>query len=339
MNPDSFNNADAKPSDLSRRELFAKAGVAALGVAAGGLAASLPGTAAPAAPVNLARGKAEEFVTRLYDTLTADQKKVVALPWDHAKRTMVQNNWFIVDKKIGELYTPAQKEIITEILKGVTSEVGWDKIQRQMKDDAGGLDQYSCCLFGDPHSKQFEWVMAGRHLTLRADANSTPGVAFGGPIFYGHAVEDTEKPNHPGNVWWHQSRLANKVFAALDGKQQKLALLPKAPNDDPDVIKLKGTSGKFEGISVSELSHDQKGLIEQVTRALLEPYRKEDVDEAIKYVKANGGWDSMHLSFYEDDDIGNDKIWDRWKLEGPAFSWYFRGSPHVHTWVNVAAKA
>ena len=34
-----------------------------------------------------------------------------------------------------------------------------------------------------------------------------------------------------------------------------------------------------------------------------------------------------------------DGIWDRWKLEGPAFVWYFRGSPHVHTWINIAHKA
>jgi hypothetical protein len=23
-------------------------------------------------------------------------------------------------------------------------------------------------------------------------------------------------------------------------------------------------------------------------------------------------------------------------LEGPSFVWHFRGSPHVHVWVNVA---
>ena len=28
-----------------------------------------------------------------------------------------------------------------------------------------------------------------------------------------------------------------------------------------------------------------------------------------------------------------------WKLEGPAFDWFFHGSPHVHTWVNIARKA
>ena len=29
-------------------------------------------------------------------------------------------------------------------------------------------------------------------------------------------------------------------------------------------------------------------------------------------------------------------MWDNWRLEGPAFVWYFRGAPHVHVWVNVA---
>jgi hypothetical protein len=31
-------------------------------------------------------------------------------------------------------------------------------------------------------------------------------------------------------------------------------------------------------------------------------------------------------------------IWDRWKLEKPAFLWYCRGSPHVHTWIHIAHK-
>ena len=31
-----------------------------------------------------------------------------------------------------------------------------------------------------------------------------------------------------------------------------------------------------------------------------------------------------------------EKLWAAWRLEGPAFVWYFRGNPHVHVWVNVA---
>ena len=49
-----------------------------------------------------------------------------------------------------------------------------------------------------------------------------------------------------------------------------------------------------------------------------------------------GGLDSCHLTFYSDKDIGNDKVWDNWRLEGPSFVSHFRGNPHVHVWVNVA---
>ena len=54
---------------------------------------------------------------------------------------------------------------------------------------------------------------------------------------------------------------------------------------------------------------------------------------------AMAGVDKLRLTFFKENDLGNDGVWDIWKLEGPAFSWFFRGSPHVHTWLNVASKA
>ena len=55
--------------------------------------------------------------------------------------------------------------------------------------------------------------MTGRHMTLRCDGNSTEHVAFGGPIFYGHAASGfNEKADHPGNVFWPQALAANKVY-------------------------------------------------------------------------------------------------------------------------------
>jgi hypothetical protein len=69
---------------------------------------------------------------------------------------------------------------------------------------------------------------------------------------------------------------------------------------------------------------------------LVEHYRKDDQDEALECLKKQGGLDKCSLAFYEDQDIGEDKEWDNWRLEGPAFVWYFRGAPHVHVWVNVA---
>jgi hypothetical protein len=69
---------------------------------------------------------------------------------------------------------------------------------------------------------------------------------------------------------------------------------------------------------------------------MLSMYRPSDVEEALACIKENGGLDSLRVSFYKEGDLGGDGIWDRWRLEGPALVWYFRGSPHVHSWVNIA---
>ena len=51
-----------------------------------------------------------------------------------------------------------------------------------------------------------------------------------------------------------------------------------------------------------------------------------------------GGLDALHMAFYESNDIGTDKEWDIWRVEGPSFVWHFRGAPHVHSYVNIAKK-
>jgi hypothetical protein len=321
--------------EIPRREFLQKAGKAAVAFAA----TPLLNFASPL--VGRETGEtAETMVKRLRDSLTEPQKKAVLLPWNDPRRLRVDNNWSVVPQRLGEFYSREQQTIIREILKGVTSEEGYEKILHAMQDDMGGLDNYSACLFNDG-SEKLAFMLTGRHQTIRADGGAEKNAVFGGPIFYGHAVTFYERPDHPGNVWWHQARLASKVFRALDGKQQKLALvLRDSPADNPATIRLQGESGKFAGIPVSELSRDQKALVEEVTRSLLAPYRQSDVERVMAAVRANGGLDKLHLSFYQDGDLPDkDGIWDRWKLEGPSFVWYFRGSPHVHTWINIARNA
>jgi len=279
--------------------------------------------------------KPEALAKKLFESLKPEQKELVALPWEDKRRLQVSNNWDIVPQQIGKFYSGDQQQMIRDIFRGIVSEDGAGRFAKQMKDDYGGFDRYTVALFGDPNTAKFEFVMTGRHLTIRCNSDKDVGAAFGGPIFYGHAVKDTEQPDHPGNVFWKQAQLANKVFAALDGKQQDKALLEKSPADDEKSIKIKKT-GPWNGLSVEELSKDQKGLVEDVMKDLLAPYRASDVEEAMAIIKEAGGLDKIHIAFYQDNDLGNDRVWDRWKLEGPSMAWYFRGSPHVHTWVNVA---
>lgn len=284
----------------------------------------------------------ESLVKVLYESLTEKQKKDVAFEWDHEDlfrgklRTHVENNWHITEPTIaGDYFTKDQQQLIREIFIGILNPEWIDRFDKQLKDDAGGFGkQQNIAIFGQPGEGKFEMVITGRHMTMRCDGNSAEHVAFGGPIFYGHAVQGSEKADHPGNVFWHQAKAANSVYHILDSKQQTKALVPKSPAEQ--AVEFHGDQGKFDGISIADFSSDQKEAVQEVLRVLLEPYRQSDREEVVACLNKNGGLDACHLSFYEDSDIGNDKVWDNWRLEGPTFVWYFRGKPHVHCWVNVA---
>ncbi len=319
---------------VGRREFLKATGAAA----ALGMLPSL-GVAAGAAST----GAPESLVKTLLDALTEEQKTKVCFDWDYVHpqmgllRTRVANNWHITDPEIrSEFFTSQQQEIIRAIFEGIIHPDWHTRIDQQLEDDAGGYGRdQNVAIFGTPGSGKFEFVMTGRHMTLRCDGDSADHVAFGGPIFYGHAATGfDEGPNHEGNVFWPQALAANKLFDMLDGKQRQIALVSKLPEEHK--VAFRGSEGGLPGLPVSEMSSDQREQVQKVLQVLIEPYRQGDRDEAVACLAAQGGLDKCALAFYQEGDIGDDKVWDCWRLEGPAFVWYFRGTPHVHVWVNVA---
>jgi ribosomal protein S18 len=335
-------DCEAADFGLDRRDFLKSAGVTAAAAAAGlPLFASAKVQAAPSV-----KSAAETAVSALYETLTDDQKKDICFDWDYKDpkrgllRTFVSNNWQITPKQIrSEYYTKKQQQLIHDVFKGLVNPDWYAKFLKQLKDDTEGKEwgeDQSIAIFGKPGGDKFEFVITGRHMTLRADGYSNKSVAFGGPIFYGHAASGfNEKVHHPNNIFWPQAQLANKVYEMLDDKQQKVALIAKRPKEA--AVEFHGEKGAFPGIPIAKLSDDQKKHMQKVLSALIEPFRKEDQDEALECLKKLGGLDKCSLAFYEEGDIGNDQEWDNWRLEGPSFVWYFRGEPHVHVWVNVAS--
>jgi len=326
---DRQNCPDCAP-DPGRRKLLTGMGAAAVLASVGAVGTAARALAADALPKGTVVPPAETTVGRLYASLTAEQKSVVARPFTDPLATKISANWHIVPKKIGEVYTPDQQRMIHEILRGVSSEEGYDRFIRQMRDDDGGFENFSCAIFGEPGAGKFEFVLTGRHLTIRADGNNVPDAVFGGPIVYGHGAEDRK-----ANLFYYQTQTANQVFEALDGKQREKALLDTPPGESNISLKKDG----FAGIATGELSGDQKRLVEKVMRQLLAPYREADVQEAMSALKANGGLDKVHFAFYKAEDLGSDREWDIWRLESPSLVWHFRGAPHVHTWVNFKTRA
>jgi len=314
-------------------------------VSAGAIAAAVPLIGTAAAAGRTAAGPtrstaAETAVARFYKTITPEQRKLICFPFDDPLRKKVANNWAIVKPAISDL-KPDQQALCQEIMKNLCSEEGYEKFMKQMEDDSGGFESYHVAVFGEPGTdKPFEWVLTGRHDTLRADGNSVEGAAFGGPIFYGHAADGhfNEDAKHTNNVWWYQGEQANKIFRTLDDKQKAQALTAKAEPDEADTIRLKGGNLSKAGLCIAELDSQQKAMVSQLVEMMLRPFRACDGEEVRSCLESNGGVDKLRLTFSKEGDIGNDGVWDIWKLEGPTFSWFFRGSPHVHTWLNVAAK-
>jgi hypothetical protein len=330
---------DESDAALDRRDFLRAVGVTTAAAAAGLWAVPR----AHAAPTP--KSAAETAVKALYDKLTAEQRKAVCFEWDYKDpkrgllRTFVSNNWQVTPQHIrSDFYTREQQAIAYDVWKGIINPEWEKKFLKQLKDDTDGAEwgaEQSLAIFGTPGSDKFELVMTGRHMTLRADGNSQASVAFGGPVFYGHAASGfNEKVHHPGNVFWHQAEEANKVYQMLDGKQRKLALVAERPAEA--AVAFRGNKGGFPGVPVAEMAADQKKELQRVLMVLLEQFRKEDQQEALECLKKQGGLDKCALAFYQDGDLGNDQEWDNWRLEGPSFVWYFRGEPHVHVWVNIA---
>lgn len=275
----------------------------------------------------------ESVVAELYQSLSDAQKKVICLPWNDARRSKINPNWHVTAPEFGDdFYSKSQRAMVDRIVKGLTTEEGYDRLKFQMADDSGGIDFYSAAIFGTPGEKPFEFMLTGRHLTLRADGNSVDKAAFGGPIVYGHGIEDAKD-----NLFYDHTLKANEVFACLDETQAAAALLKtKAPRET--AVQVQDKAGSFNGLALKELQKDQKKVVRAALKHLLSLFREADQKEVMELLKASGGVNSLHMAFYSQGDLDNDRIWDIWRVEGPGFVWHFRGAPHVHAYINIAAK-
>ncbi|MEM9281682.1 MAG: DUF3500 domain-containing protein [Verrucomicrobiota bacterium] len=306
---------------------------------------SAAGAAAALAPSSLLHAAkeqksatAETLVKTLYDSLTESQRKALLFSFDDPLRLRISNNWHITEQRIGRFLDADQNAMVREIFLKAHSEEYAETVIGQVEHDSGraGFGDSSIAIFGEPGTDQFEFVLTGRHTTRRIDGDSVEGKAFGGPIFYGHAAESfNEGPDHKGNAYWFQAQSANRVFEMLDGSQREEALLARSPRDNSSVIELRGDNSRVAGLRVSEMTSDQVTGVREVLNDLLMPFREVDRVESMKLIE-KAGFEDLHLSFFKDEDIGRDGVWDNWKLEGPHMVWYFRGSPHVHTWVHIS---
>jgi len=315
--------------ETSRREFLKKAGLSAAALAA--------------APTLFAKKKAAEpetLVAQLYKSLNDKQRKGICFPWEHPLRNAIDNNWHITKSAVGDMEDD-QVDLCKQIFNGLHSDEYRDVVYKQVKEDSpGGFEDSAIAIFGEPGTGKFEFVLTGRHVTRRCDGDSLEGAAFGGPIFYGHAADGfNEKADHKGNAYWFQAKRPNELFQALDGKQRKAALLGRSRGEKgAKTVQLTGKKEGLPGLRTADMSKDQQGLMREVMKDMLAPFRKKDADESLKLIDKSG-FENLHIAYYQGENIGNDETWDVWQVEGPSMLWYFRGKPHVHTWLHIRDEA
>lgn len=287
--------------------------------------------------------EAEGLVFDLFKSMTDEQKKKLILPWDAKAGAnalparLMTHNGPVGKSVIGLEYDKKQVEILHKIFKSISNgDEGYRKLSRNNKfDSSGDFENAGALIYGEPaEGKKFSLVFASHHLTVRCDGDSEEKTAFGGPLYYGHSPSGYATTN----VFYDQTKASLDMYNALTADQKKVAVLDGKWQDEHGKMKTPGKDAKVPGVSVADLTKDQKKSIEDVMRVLVSPYRKEDGDEVMEIVKANGGMEKLALAFYQEGKTSEKEPWAYWRLEGPGFVWSFRALPHIHTFVYINSK-
>jgi hypothetical protein len=322
-----FDERPGDSGDVGRRDFLRLVGGAAV-LAAGGSARAVE--PAPAKP-------AEVLVREFFAGLTAEQRRHVVLPWDHAAKgasTRLTMTDTPINRRMGEILSKPQQELAERILRALCAdEDGYRRLSRNgVFDDPNGFRSCGVNVFGDPAGKDpFACVFTGHHLTVRCVGNAGADVAFGGPTYFGHVAPGYSRRN----VYYHQTRAVLDVFDALSDRQRQSAVVRGTPGDFEAAVRFRPDGQRRPGINISELTPDQSALVEQVMRSVLSSFRRDDVDDVMRIVNRNGGFGRINLAFYEDGRARDGERWHYWRLEGPGFVWNYRVLPHVHCYVNV----
>ncbi len=294
-----------------------------------------------------AESSTDSLPMQLYKSLTEEQRQKVCLPADHERRKHVSNWWYIhPDHRIPTTFNAEQQELIKKIFDSLHSSEHQAAVEEQVL-----LDQYgetknapAAGFFGTPENADFEFIFTGHHVTRRCNAHTDQGRGFGGnPIFYGHYPHPltnmrenfNEAKDHPGNPYWYQGKLFNKFVAGLDGQQQQSGLVVQEPRSENPASVIKKSAPR-RGLNCSELTADQKQLLLETMRGMLAMFRQDDVNATMESIEKRQIVDKLQVSWYTGKfDIGSDKVWDTWQIEGPELVWYFRGYPHIHCYFHL----
>jgi hypothetical protein len=277
---------------------------------------------------------ADTLARRLYTSLSDEQRADTCVNYNHPLRQYHNRGVMGGGRSVFLGFNRGQRGILTDLLYSGLSEEGQRRVPDEYFTRWSGVESMRVLICGDPTSPPYQIILTGVHLNLRVGGKSQEGAAFGGPQVYGDQ-RGNDVQGLPGNVYRDQFVAAQGLLNSLDSGRKKAALVQEAPVQTE--IDVQGRGGRFAGIPVAELTSDQKTMARTVVERILSTYRADDVAYARECLTANGGIDSLFLSYYQhgaDGDIFDGQVF---RLEGPGSVFYFRGYPHVHAFINITA--
>jgi hypothetical protein len=275
----------------------------------------------------------DTLARRLYLSLDAEQRAATCVEYDHPLRQYHNRGVWGGGSSVFAGFNRYQRRTITDLLYAGLSEEGRNRIPEEYFTRWPGVHSMRFLMCGDPTAPPYQIVLTGAHLNLRLGGKNREGVAFGGPQVYGDQ-RGNNRAGLPGNLYRDQFLIAQRLLQSLDTGRKKYAVLEEAPVQTQ--IELQGRHASFSGIPLEELAPEGKALARELVDRIFSTYSPDDVAYARECLEANGGIDSLFLSYYqhgEDGDIPEGQVF---RLEGPAAIFYFRGYPHVHAFLNVA---
>ena len=281
---------------------------------------------------------------QFYQSLSEEQRRAICLPVDDSRRHYVSNWWYVTPKHRlhTNFYSDDQRDLVWQIFDSLHHPDHREKMRWQVNKDLMGQikNTPSVGFFGTPGDKDFEFIYTGHHVTRRCNAHTDAGLGFNGdPIFYGNFAKGFhESKDHEGNPFWYQGLLFNEFVQSLDGKQQAKILVGRQPRrEKPSEVIVKRKTD-LPGLACADLSKDQQAKLLDTMRRMLVFLRPGDVAATMKAIEDRKLIDRLWVSCYGGRfDVGNDKVWDTWQIEGPDMVWYFRGMPHIHAYFHVTA--
>jgi hypothetical protein len=345
--PDCDSTDVGNTSAVSRRAFFRNVSAAGLAALAApklpATVAQAPAAAAPAAAAAIKPASpAEDLVRELHAGMSNEQKRSAMYAWNHgatATAPAIRNRIYNAaqGRRVGQIYTENQQELIGRILRAMTAD---DQAFRRINtvinaDTAEGLKGSGADIFGDPTgNRPFTFLFTAHHLTLRCDGNSEPDTAFGGPLYYGHSLSGLNERN----AFNFQTRAVRTLYDALSEEQKRQSRVVGSPGEQLASIQFRRPGQARPGLAAADLSPDTRRLVEQTMMSILAPFRREDAAEVMYLLGKSGGLERLNLAFYQDRPDDPDH-WHFWRIEGPGFVWNYRILPHVHCYVNIAARA